>query len=213
TGFDYNAEQGVCEANQPIYYTGIGIIALQMIAAVSLVIHARKMTPLFNEFAEMVVILVAMSTSVGLSVAFRWIIRGDDSRVVIGIINTSLLLVACQIYFIALLGRPIFHALVDREEYLVFMLHRMKESNLMTEYDISRQQQKQQQQQHQQRTETAATLQRITDPSLRSTFTVDSQVGHTDSFLIYESDPQMHMVLVDSWKARQSSIYPDRRIV
>ncbi|KAJ1950529.1 hypothetical protein FBU59_000635 [Linderina macrospora] len=207
-GFDYIVETDECTAAYPIYYSGVGIMVVQLIAVVCLVFMARKVTPLFNEFAELVVILVSMASSFGLSIAFRWIIRGNDSRVVIGIINTSLLLVACQVYYIALLGRPVFHALVDPEQYLMFVLRKMKESNLATEYDFSRQQQSRQQQQW-----TAATLQKATDPSMRSTFTVDSQGVNNDSFLSYDCNPQVQMILVDSWKPGQSTIDADRRIV
>ncbi|ORX73073.1 hypothetical protein DL89DRAFT_255219 [Linderina pennispora] len=56
---------------------------------------------------------------------------------ILGILKTSLLALACQVYFVTTLGKPIYHCMFNRNAYLDFFLRKMSEHNLTWEYNCA----------------------------------------------------------------------------
>ncbi|ORX73074.1 hypothetical protein DL89DRAFT_255220 [Linderina pennispora] len=136
-GFEYFPENNDCVTKAPVYMFAIAIIVIELCSAIALTYLARNINTCFREFREIVIIISTTVAATVASIIVRWIPNTTGSKFYKGMLDTSFMLIAAQLYLIVLLSKPIYHSIVDPNEYVEYFMHRLRTQNLMQEYSIS----------------------------------------------------------------------------
>ncbi|KAI8322145.1 hypothetical protein GQ54DRAFT_297581 [Martensiomyces pterosporus] len=136
-GFTFIAPLQMCTSSNWFFYLSISFVFFQLLVFAFIIYMARTIHTCFNEYREIVICFIVATLALIAGIATFWIPLTPSRVFLFGVLNTVLPLLIAQVYFIVLLARPIYHSIVDSEEYLKFFLNRMKESRLIREYQMA----------------------------------------------------------------------------
>ncbi|KAI8326529.1 hypothetical protein GQ54DRAFT_307516 [Martensiomyces pterosporus] len=136
-GYGYSPDTYTCMNHDAIYYIGIGLTAFQFLISAGLTFKARKINTCFNEFREFVIILAIAMVAGVLSICTRMMSGWQDRSYTVDALDTAAEFIPAQAYFFVVLGPPIYHSIVDKDEYLAYFMRKMLKANLVRQYDMS----------------------------------------------------------------------------
>ncbi|KAJ1965893.1 hypothetical protein GGI12_000465 [Dipsacomyces acuminosporus] len=136
-GFSYNVKNQTCHAQSPIFIFGLCVLVVQFAISVALTVKARTINACFNEYVEIIVTISLTALSGVVTILVHWYPASPDQKYPLRIVETLAVLVFSQVYFVLILGPPIYHSLVDREQYLCYFMRRLMDYRLVREYDLA----------------------------------------------------------------------------
>ncbi|KAJ1950528.1 hypothetical protein FBU59_000634 [Linderina macrospora] len=113
----------------------IAIIAILVAAIIVLTFMARKINSCFNESKELIVITSSITVLVIASIASRWFATDNSRAFWMGVANMVLMVVACNVFFLVVLGPPTYHAIFHHEEHLKQFMYKLVKSDLYNKYN------------------------------------------------------------------------------
>ncbi|ORX73077.1 hypothetical protein DL89DRAFT_265230 [Linderina pennispora] len=111
-GFNYDLQQNQCITSNTMQYLATGYFIFQGIVILS---------------REMVSICAMIFMAAVVATVIRIAPLSNDREFISGTVTTIFDLLVCQFYLIVLLGRPLYHCLVDKNRYLDHFMHHMRE--------------------------------------------------------------------------------------
>ncbi|KAI8321373.1 hypothetical protein GQ54DRAFT_325070 [Martensiomyces pterosporus] len=136
-GLKYIPPLELCFGSKAYFYVAMALVFFQILAFIFIIFMARNIHTCFNEYTEILVcFFVALGALIGGIVTF-WIPATPHRAFIFGTLNTVLPIATAQVYFYVLLVRPVYHSVFDKEEYLKFFLARMRQYNLIREYQMA----------------------------------------------------------------------------
>ncbi|KAI8326530.1 hypothetical protein GQ54DRAFT_1418 [Martensiomyces pterosporus] len=135
-GFAYYPETKSCHTQNAIFVSGLCMLALQFGVSVALTFKARKINACFNEYREIVITITLTALASLVSILARWLPGGTNTKYQLATAETFAMFIASQVHFFIILGPPVYHSIVDKDEYLRYFIERMRDLGLAREYDL-----------------------------------------------------------------------------
>ncbi|KAI8321375.1 hypothetical protein GQ54DRAFT_252414, partial [Martensiomyces pterosporus] len=136
-GFDYDSKEDACITQNAIYIFGLVLLGIQLVVTLMLTVKARKINACFNEFREIVAIIVLTCIAGVISACTRWLPSGPNKLFESRLVNTLAIFFATEVNFFIILGPPIYHSIFNKEEHLRYFMRRMKMTNLVRQYEMA----------------------------------------------------------------------------
>ncbi|KAI8321372.1 hypothetical protein GQ54DRAFT_298038 [Martensiomyces pterosporus] len=136
-GLKYIAQLQMCKGSNGFFYFSISFVFFQLLAFIFIIFMARNIHTCFNEYREIVICFIVATLALIAGIATFWVPLTPERIFILGALNTVLPIFIAQVYFFVLLGRPVYHSIFDKEEYLRFFLARMRQYNLIREYQMA----------------------------------------------------------------------------
>ncbi|KAJ2741395.1 hypothetical protein GGI20_005217 [Coemansia sp. BCRC 34301] len=136
-GNSYVADPPMCLAEKPVYFVAVAFTVILMILWVYATVLMRQVNVCFNEYRELLVVIVTTILVVVTQVVLRWIPAIGDSGFVYNTMASMSDVLIGQISLFLLVYKPAYHCLVDKDEYLKYFLRTLKRENRQTEYELA----------------------------------------------------------------------------
>ncbi|KAJ1965610.1 hypothetical protein GGI12_000661 [Dipsacomyces acuminosporus] len=136
-GIGYDEDTRICTTSRPLYLMAVAFIIILLLVLGYATFVARRLNSCFNEFRELLPMIFYTLTAMVVQVAFRWIPSIGRNTFIYNTLVTMTDLFVGQVSFYALVARPVYHCIVDREEYLNYFMYKLKQENLEQEYEMA----------------------------------------------------------------------------
>ncbi|KAJ2725657.1 hypothetical protein GGI07_001157 [Coemansia sp. Benny D115] len=136
-GTSYVAEPPMCLAHKPAYFAAVALLVLLMVCWIWATVLMRRVHVCFNEYRELLVVIVSTVIVILMQVVLRWVPGVGDSGFAFNTMASVSDVCIAQVGFFVLISRPAYHCLVDREEYLRRFLHTLRRENRQAEYEMA----------------------------------------------------------------------------
>ncbi|KAJ2456571.1 hypothetical protein GGF42_003188 [Coemansia sp. RSA 2424] len=136
-GNSYIADPPMCLAEKPIYFVAVAFTVILMLFWVYATVLMRRVNVCFNEYRELLVVVITITLVVVMQVVLRWIPAIGDSGFTYNTLTSMSDVLIGQISLFLLVYKPAYHCLVDKDEYLKYFLRTLKRENRQTEYELA----------------------------------------------------------------------------
>ncbi|KAJ2884424.1 hypothetical protein H4R27_002101 [Coemansia aciculifera] len=136
-GNSYVADPPMCIAEKPVYFVAVAFTVVLMILWVYATVLMRRVNVCFNEYRELLVVIITTILVVLTQVVLRWIPAIGDSGFAYNTMASMSDVLMGQISLFVLIYKPAYHSLTDKDEYLKYFLRTLKRENRQTEYELA----------------------------------------------------------------------------
>ncbi|KAJ1880952.1 hypothetical protein H4R99_001488 [Coemansia sp. RSA 1722] len=126
-----------CYAAKPSYFVALAFLLLLLLAWVYATLLMTRVNVCFSEYRELLLVICSTVSVVLVQVILRWVPGVGDSGFAYNTMTSVTDVLIGQISFLVLVGRPAYHCLVDRDEYLSRFLQTLKQENRQSEYELA----------------------------------------------------------------------------
>ncbi|KAI7829895.1 hypothetical protein BX661DRAFT_95062 [Kickxella alabastrina] len=127
----------MCFAQKTAYFVALAFLLILMACWTYATLLMKYTDVCFNEYRELAVIIVSTVFVISMQVVLRWVPQVGDSGFAYNAMTSMTDLLIGQVSFYALIWRPAYHCLVDRDNYLALFLRTLKKENRKSEYELA----------------------------------------------------------------------------
>ncbi|KAJ2850276.1 hypothetical protein IWW36_002024 [Coemansia brasiliensis] len=136
-GISYITDPPMCYSAKLLYFIAVGILVLLLICWIIAIFMISHIHGSFNEFYELLAVIICTVVIVVLQVVLRWIPRIGDSGFGYNTMVSMTDVMIGQLSLFILISRPLYHSIKDPFAYQKYFLHKLKRENHQSEYEIA----------------------------------------------------------------------------
>ncbi|KAJ2646905.1 hypothetical protein IWW40_005078 [Coemansia sp. RSA 1250] len=136
-GISYIDDPPMCYSAKMLYFIAVGILVLLLLCWIVAIFMVSHIHGSFNEFCELLAVIVCTIVIVVVQVVLRWIPRiGENGFGYNTMVSMTDILIG-QLSLFILISRPLYHSIKDPLAYQKYFLHKLKRENRQSEYELA----------------------------------------------------------------------------
>ncbi|PIA13289.1 hypothetical protein COEREDRAFT_104188 [Coemansia reversa NRRL 1564] len=127
----------MCISHKPLYFVAVGFLILLLICWIYATLMMSRVNVCFNEYRELLVVIICTISIVILQVVLRWIPNVGNSGFGYNTFASISDMLIGLVGLLVIVFKPLFHCYFGRREYLSYFLHTLKQNHLQTQYEMA----------------------------------------------------------------------------
>ncbi|KAJ2689037.1 hypothetical protein IWW39_001758 [Coemansia spiralis] len=136
-GNSYVTDPPMCIAEKPVYFVAVAFTVILMLFWVYATVLMRRVNVCFNEYRELLVVIISTIFVVLMQVVLRWIPAIGETGFAYNTLASMSDVLIGQISLFLLIYKPTYHCVANKEDYLKYFLRTLKRENRQTEYELA----------------------------------------------------------------------------
>ncbi|KAJ2351011.1 hypothetical protein H4S02_013694, partial [Coemansia sp. RSA 2611] len=136
-GNSYVTDPPMCIAEKPVYFVAVAFTVILMLFWVYATVLMRRVNVCFNEYRELLVVIISTIFVVLMQVVLRWIPAIGETGFAYNTLASMSDVLIGQISLFLIIYKPTYHCVANKEDYLKYFLRTLKRENRQTEYELA----------------------------------------------------------------------------